>query len=666
MKIRFVFLSVLAIGIIFISGCVAPSAPKVQEREAAAPGEPTATITPTVFEFDVPTELPQATVGKPYLFSFCDPVEATLFRTTTTAEPLTYVAGCGGEGLPPPTNLKGGKAPYRIYVSVYLSTAAGEQRGIEIGGMGDNVQYGLLEGTPAPGSEGRYRLEACAVDEEGERVCKNTTLYVMSDIVTTRGKGAVSATILWGGVGARRLSQSEVQRHGGIEALTTLLLDQSDKVLFRDGGKVRVRAWNAPLSLYNKWPETEVEIERPLPYSVVEVPSNFLPVRPVAFPSISLEANKPDDPIVGPATASASISRDGKSLEFSAAGLGGCGSIPRVPFADIEEHEDDGWFYAEVDAPISINITNTGTEDRAVDVTVGVNMRRSDGRYAYVTGELSMNLASYEYYPGDYYDRVKDTFSGTEEFHTEFGDIVFEGGKWIEKPATFTKEFKQRFTAPPGSYIIKIGALRMVASSVTAFDSGTVHRSRKGFNCPSMASAGGSITITATMSDTGEPVKSETPSAPTTAPTTTPGPTVTLTPPPTTTSTSAPIPTPTLEPLSPLTNGIQNFRVVSASDNEIQFTVDYSYIGDHGDNVYIGAEVLWEGQRLIWFGRIPYRLNRGIGSATVRLTFLDIYNPPVSVVSDRVEVEMYVGGGSAFYSKTFDYTKTWSPPQPLT
>jgi len=106
-------------------------------------------------------------------------------------------------------------------------------------------------------------------------------------------------------------------------------------------------------------------------------------------------------------------------------------------------------------------------------------------------------------------------------------------------------------------------------------------------------------------------------------------------------------------------DNIQNLQAQSVSNKEFQFTVDYRYNSEHGDNVFLGAYALQNGQRLAWFGYGPARASRGNGRATIRLTF-GYGNPPASVTTDQVEVMFYVGGGSAFYSKRFNYTKTWS------
>jgi hypothetical protein len=109
---------------------------------------------------------------------------------------------------------------------------------------------------------------------------------------------------------------------------------------------------------------------------------------------------------------------------------------------------------------------------------------------------------------------------------------------------------------------------------------------------------------------------------------------------------------------------IQNLQTRSSTGQELQFTVDYSYNTDHGDNVFLGAYALKGGDRLAWFGYGPAGVRQGNGCATIRLTF-GFNSPPASVTTDQVQVTFYIGGGSSFYSKTFSYVKTWSMPQGL-
>ncbi|MFA4936425.1 MAG: hypothetical protein WC568_11370, partial [Candidatus Methanoperedens sp.] len=59
----------------------------------------------------------------------------------------------------------------------------------------------------------------------------------------------------------------------------------------------------------------------------------------------------------------------------------------------------------------------------------------------------------------------------------------------------------------------------------------------------------------------------------------------------------------------------------------------------------------------------PAKAKRGEGTATITLGY-DANNPPPSVSTNQIKVEMYVGGGNTFYSKNFDYKKTWYAQTP--
>ncbi|HET7087771.1 MAG TPA: hypothetical protein VFL17_03885, partial [Anaerolineae bacterium] len=139
-------------------------------------------------------------------------------------------------------------------------------------------------------------------------------------------------------------------------------------------------------------------------------------------------------------------------------------------------------------------------------------------------------------------------------------------------------------------------------------------------------------------------------------PTNTPTPTATRTRTPTASHTPTPLPT---------TDDISNFSVVSATDTEIQVTVDYAYIPAHGADVWLGVWVLSDGEFQIYYGYAPALLSSNSGRATVRVTY-GYNDPPASLITDQIEVIMYTGDGKVFYSETFDYLKTWSLAPPLT
>ncbi len=111
------------------------------------------------------------------------------------------------------------------------------------------------------------------------------------------------------------------------------------------------------------------------------------------------------------------------------------------------------------------------------------------------------------------------------------------------------------------------------------------------------------------------------------------------------------------------TDDILNFKIISESNNKLVFTVDYAYNSNHGDNVWLGATALQGTNEFLWFSYRPAKAKRGEGTATITLGY-DANNPPPSVSTNQIKVEMYVGGEYSFYSKNFDYVKTWYAQAP--
>lgn len=107
-------------------------------------------------------------------------------------------------------------------------------------------------------------------------------------------------------------------------------------------------------------------------------------------------------------------------------------------------------------------------------------------------------------------------------------------------------------------------------------------------------------------------------------------------------------------------DSINSFRVVGESDGEATFAVNYTYGGSHGSSVYMAAYGYQNGRRLTWFGFRPAQVTTGEGAALVTLVLLDESGAPASFETDQVQFEMYVGGGSEFITRRFDYTKAWA------
>jgi len=182
-------LSVLMIGI-FLFGCVTNQViPGGEDNVTVQPGENT-TVQPEpgTFEFSVPSELPIAYVGKPYSYSFCDPqaVEEPEYHDFICGDNVTTKNPTGGESPYSFTfeqiTKSDGWYAFAFYQSLYTSTSAG----------------GLLNFTPAAGDEGEYKFTVCATDRSypSNQVCKNTTLYIMSDTIKIKGEGELTHYLL--------------------------------------------------------------------------------------------------------------------------------------------------------------------------------------------------------------------------------------------------------------------------------------------------------------------------------------------------------------------------------------------------------------------------------------------------------------------------------------
>ena len=186
MKNAILLLSVLLIGV-FLFGCTnqgnnnGGDNTNVQPNITVQP-EKNVTVKPGSLEFSVPSELPVAYVGKPYFYSFCNP--------SVIADPDSDTYNCGVNVTA--VNPRGGTPPYQIVAE----ELPGEW---SVTGI-LYVEYGILNFTPKTGDEGQYVLEVCANDETMESryapVCKNTTIYIMSDTVTVKGEGELTHYLL--------------------------------------------------------------------------------------------------------------------------------------------------------------------------------------------------------------------------------------------------------------------------------------------------------------------------------------------------------------------------------------------------------------------------------------------------------------------------------------
>jgi len=140
-------------------------------------------------ELSVPSELPVAYVGKPYFYSICDP------QSEKELDDI-YTRGCGSGATS--INPKGGTPPYDVNIRQYTADLTGRIDWSVMGLYSEDV--GILNFTPKTGDEGQYVLEVCATDsgsnEQRQSVCKNTTIYIMSDTVTVKGEGELTHDLM--------------------------------------------------------------------------------------------------------------------------------------------------------------------------------------------------------------------------------------------------------------------------------------------------------------------------------------------------------------------------------------------------------------------------------------------------------------------------------------
>ena len=175
---NFVFLLILSV---FLLGCTQTipsnqSASNQSTQETNVTDETNIDYTPSyeIFFYAPETLYPDAVVGVPYKYSFCNP------------EPTNVNDLCGS--LEDAENPWGGHYPYHFTL--------GSGVGFQPLGLILNLN-GLLTGTPTVAGEKTF--EVCAVDLDGNQACGNVTLnvipsYELAIHSTGTGSGTVSVT----------------------------------------------------------------------------------------------------------------------------------------------------------------------------------------------------------------------------------------------------------------------------------------------------------------------------------------------------------------------------------------------------------------------------------------------------------------------------------------
>lgn len=140
------FISILLVVAVLISGCID------QRDQISEPSSPV--------QFTAPTQLPDATVGEPYVYSFCKP-------DRTDENDLC------GSSVNPSQNPTGGNEPYHFQLE--------SGRGFPPFGL-TLFPNGLLMGTPTAAGERTFTV--CAVDQGAHQRCAQTSLNVVEQAIT--------------------------------------------------------------------------------------------------------------------------------------------------------------------------------------------------------------------------------------------------------------------------------------------------------------------------------------------------------------------------------------------------------------------------------------------------------------------------------------------------
>ena len=108
-------------------------------------------------------------------------------------------------------------------------------------------------------------------------------------------------------------------------------------------------------------------------------------------------------------------------------------------------------------------------------------------------------------------------------------------------------------------------------------------------------------------------------------------------------------------------NDIMGFKVVNESPHHLVLEVWYSYSGNRGRNVLIGARSPKSG--ISGFSYRPNKCSKGEHRVRVSFGFDSGKNTPYQFTTENLYLTMYVGGKRSFLQKTFNHRKTWRIPR---
>ena len=96
------------------------------------------------------------------------------------------------------------------------------------------------------------------------------------------------------------------------------------------------------------------------------------------------------------------------------------------------------------------------------------------------------------------------------------------------------------------------------------------------------------------------------------------------------------------------------------SSTRLRVRVAFTYASPlGGQNIWMGLDVLSGGNRLKWFGYRPVPITRSSGTAEFEILYGPNDPPKGKLVTDQIEVFMYVGGGQIFYRRLFNLKHEW-------
>ena len=411
MKNAILLLSVLMIGILLF-GCTnqgnnnGGDNTNVQPNVTSQPGDnvaaqPNATVKPGSLELSVPSELPVAYVGKPYLYSFSQ--------------------FCSG-----------GEPPYEVNIHQYTADLTGR---IDWSVMGLYSGVGILNFTPKTGDEGRYVLVVCASDSTSESryapVCKNTTIYIMSDTVTVKGEGELTHDLM-------------LQVASDVEAADFAVPDRYEDA--KEIGTPYVLAANfSPLKI------------------TAEVPASSQCGTDIGLGWCGAGSHTEVD-----VTASAT------GASMTAEGSAPCGKAYGSAY-DVDYYH--AGFYTVGDYMVSnsnnnidlaLNITNTGTEEKAIDV------------YLKITSELDPGSQHY-FKPAA---ARAEAFVGSWDYRVSVPNA--QPGEMLVNSTAF------RVLVRPGSHWVYIGGVKDNVDNTNMA------------SCPSFVKASSSVSVTIVPADMGD------------------------------------------------------------------------------------------------------------------------------------------------------------------